>query len=278
MSSRAAPADKLALIQAWQEAGHVVAMTGDGVNDGPALRRADIGVAMGERGTEVARQSADLILGNDGLATIVAAVEEGRRVYANIRRFLLYALSGGASEILLMLVGPILGTPLSLLPAQILWLNLLTHSFAGAALGTAPVEVGTMTRPPREPLEGVLGNGPWWRISIVAAMLAAPSLSVSLGAGSRLGSCAARLSLGAGQLGVAWGVRAHTSKPVMARLSGPIPPVTVGASLLLVGSVTVVPLRLILSRQQLPAAIWGLAVLSALIGYGCARVLRPRTF
>jgi P-type Ca2+ transporter type 2C len=169
-------------------------------------------------------------------------------------------------------------TPLQHRMTQILWLNLLTHSFAGAALGTEPVEVGTMTRPPREPLEGVLGNGLWWRISIVAAMLAAPSLSVSPGAGSRLGSCAALLSLRAGQLGVAWGVRPHTSKPVMARLSGPMPLATVGATLLLVGSVTVVPLRLILSTQQLPAAIWGLAVLSALIGYGCARVLRSRTF
>ena len=117
--ARATPADKLALIQAWQEAGHVVAMTGDGVNDGPALRRADIGVAMGERGTEVARQSADLIIGNNDLGTVVAAVEEGRRVYANIRRFLLYGLSGGASEILLMLLGPLFGTPLPLLPAQI---------------------------------------------------------------------------------------------------------------------------------------------------------------
>jgi len=137
--ARATPADKLVLIQAWQKAGHVVAMTGDGVNDGPALRRADIGVAMGERGTEVARQSADLIIGDDDLGTVIAAVEEGRRVYANIRRFLLYALSGGASEILLMLAGPLIGAPLPLLPAQILWLNLLTHSFAGAALGRSYV-------------------------------------------------------------------------------------------------------------------------------------------
>ncbi len=276
--ARATPADKLDLIKNWQEAGHVVAMTGDGVNDGPALRRADIGVAMGERGTEVARQSADLIIGNDDLATVIAAVEEGRRVYANIRRFLLYALSGGASEILLMLVGPLLGTPLPLLPAQILWLNLLTHSFAGAALGTEPVELGTMTRPPRDPLEGVLGSGLWWRIAVIAVVLAAASLCVSLTAGSRLASSAALLALGAGQLGVAWGVRARTRKPAVGLLSAPMPLAIVGATLLLVGSVTIAPLRAILSTQQLPAAIWGLALLSALTGYGCARVLRPQTF
>jgi P-type Ca2+ transporter type 2C len=276
--ARATPADKLVLIQGWQQAGHVVAMTGDGVNDGPALRRADIGVAMGERGTEVARQSADLIIGNDDLATVIAAVEEGRRVYANIRRYLLYALSGGASEILLMLAGPLLGTPLPLLPAQILWLNLLTHSFAGAALGTEPVEIGTMTRPPRDPLEGVLGCGLWWRITVVAAVLAAASLSVSLVAGSRLASSAALLTLGAGQLGVAWGVRARTRMRAVDRLSEPMPLAMVGATLLLVGSVTIAPLRSILSTEQLPAAIWGLALLSALTGYACARVLRPQAF
>jgi P-type Ca2+ transporter type 2C len=276
--ARATPADKLVLIQGWQAAGHVVAMTGDGVNDGPALRRADIGVAMGERGTEVARQSADLIIGDDDLGTVVAAVEEGRRVYANIRRFLLYALSGGASEILLMLAGPLLGTPLPLLPAQILWLNLLTHSFVGAALGTEAVETGTMTRPPRDPLEGVLGGGLWWRVTAIAAVLAAVSLGVSLAAGSGLGSSAALLTLGAGQLGVAWGVRAHTRQPAVVGLLAPLPFAMVGATLLLVGSVTITPLHSLLSTRQLPAAIWGLALVSALIGFLCARILRPRNF
>src|SRR5450759_773439 len=249
--SRATPADKLALIQTWQEAGHVVAMTGDGVNDGPALRRADIGVAMGERGTEVARQSADLIISNDDLGTVIAAVEEGRRVYSNIRRFLMYGLSGGAAEILLMLLGPLFGAPLPLLPAQILWVNLLTHSFAGAALGTEPVEIGTMTRPPRDPREGVLGGGLWWRIATVAAVLAAASLSVNLAAGSRIGSSAALLSLGAGQLRVAWGVRARAHRTMSARFSAPMPLAMVGATLLLVGSVTVAPLRSLLSTHEL---------------------------
>ena len=138
--ARATPEQKLAIIAARQAAGDVVAMTGDGVNDGPALRRADIGVAMGRRGTEVARQAADLVLADDDLGTVVAAAEEGRRVYANIRRFLLYGLSGGSAEIAVMLIGPLAGLPLPLLPAQILWVNLLTHGPPGVALGSEPAD------------------------------------------------------------------------------------------------------------------------------------------
>ena len=137
--ARARPSDKVEAIRTWQSQGHVVAMTGDGVNDGPALHRADIGVAMGGRGSEVARQAADIVLRDDELGTLVAAIEEGRRVYANIRRFLLYGLSGGVAEILVMLCGPLVGVPLPLLPAQILWVNLVTHSLTGTALGSEPV-------------------------------------------------------------------------------------------------------------------------------------------
>src|SRR5690606_23967019 len=156
--ARVLPGQKLDIVAALQGSGQVVAMTGDGVNDAAALRRADIGVAMGG-GTEVARQAADLVLVDDNLATMASAVREGRRIYDNIRRFLHYALSGGAAELLVMLAGPFLGLSIPLLPAQILWINLLTPGVPGVALGAEPADPEVMRRPPRPPQESVLGGG-----------------------------------------------------------------------------------------------------------------------
>ena len=211
MFARATPEQKLDIIQARRDAGDVVAMTGDGVNDGPALHRADIGVAMGQRGTEVARQAADLVLADDELATVVAAAEEGRRVYANIRRFLLYGLSGGTAEILVMLAGPLFGLALPLLPAQILWVNLLTHGLPGVALGSEPVDPEVMTRPPRPPAESVLGAGLWQRILRVGIAIAAVTLGVAVWAHAtdRPWQSMAFFALGATQLAVALGSRAR---------------------------------------------------------------------
>ena len=135
---------------------------------------------MGERGTEVARQAADLVLADDDLATVVAAAEEGRRVYANIRRFLLYGLSGGAAEILVMLTGPFVGLALPLLPAQILWVNLLTHGLPGVALGSEPIDPAVMRRPPRPPAESVLGAGLWQRVLRVGVVITAVTLGAAL--------------------------------------------------------------------------------------------------
>jgi Ca2+-transporting ATPase len=207
--ARATPEQKLAIIQARQSAGDVVAMTGDGVNDGPALRRADIGVAMGKRGTEVARQAADLVLADDDLGTVVAAAQEGRRVYANIRRFLLYGLSGGGAEIAVMLAGPFLGLPLPLLPAQILWVNLLTHGLPGVALGSEPADPDAMRHPPRPPAESVLGAGLWQRIVRVGVVIAAVTLGVGVWghATGRPWQSMAFFALGATQLAVAAGSR-----------------------------------------------------------------------
>ena len=207
--ARATPEQKLTIIQALQAAGDVVAMTGDGVNDGPALRRADIGVAMGRRGTEVARQAADLVLADDELGTVVAAAQEGRRVYANIRRFLLYGLAGGGAEIAVMLAGPFLGLPLPLLPAQILWVNLLTHGLPGVALGSEPADPGVMRRPPRPPAESVLGAGLWQRIVRVGFVVAGVTLAVGIWghATGRPWQSMAFFALGATQLAVAAGSR-----------------------------------------------------------------------
>jgi P-type Ca2+ transporter type 2C len=207
--ARATPEQKLTIISARQAAGDVVAMTGDGVNDGPALNRADIGVAMGRRGTEVARQAADLVLADDELGTVVKAAEEGRRVYGNIRRFLLYGLSGGMAEIVVMLVGPFLGLALPLLPAQILWVNLLTHGLPGVALGSEPAEPAAMRRPPRPPAESVLGAGLWQRIIRVGIVISAVTLGVGVWghATGRPWQSLAFFALGATQLAVAVGSR-----------------------------------------------------------------------
>ncbi|MEU3253744.1 cation-translocating P-type ATPase [Streptomyces sp. NPDC006997] len=262
--ARTTPEQKLDIVQAWRGAGHVVAMTGDGVNDGPALRRADIGVAMGRRGTEVARQAADLVLADDNPATIVAAVEEGRRVYANVRRFLLYGLAGGTAEILVMLLGAFLGMPLPLLPAQILWINLLTHGLPGVALGAEPVDPDTMRHPPRPPGESVLGAGLWPRILFMGAFVATVTLAVGLWAQEtgRPWQSMVFLVLGATQLGVALGSRARPGT-----LANPFLLVAVGVALgLQAAGVYLPPLRDLLGTEPLTLA--DLAIAGALAGLG----------
>jgi Ca2+-transporting ATPase len=209
--ARTRPEQKVDVVEAWQRAGHVVAMTGDGVNDGPALRRADIGVAMGGRGTEVARLAADLVLADDDLGTVVAAVEEGRRIYDNVRRFLLYALTGGVAELLVMLLGPAVGLSIPLLPAQILWVNLVTHGIPGVALGAEPAEPDVLRRPPRPAKQNVLGDG----LAVGILQLALVVTAVSLGVGAaahgsdRPWQTMLFLALAGTQLAVGLGVRAR---------------------------------------------------------------------
>ena len=178
--ARVSPENKLDIVEALQDKGHIVAMTGDGVNDAPALRKADIGVAMGVTGTDVSKEAADMVLTDDNFATIVAAVEQGRVIYDNIRKFIKYLLTSNSAEILVMLVAPFLGLGLPLLPLQILWINLVTDGPPALALSAEPAERGTMRRPPHPPEETVFARGLGRHVLWVGVLMALVSLGVGV--------------------------------------------------------------------------------------------------
>ncbi|HID53619.1 MAG TPA: cation-translocating P-type ATPase [Anaerolineae bacterium] len=176
--ARVSPKHKLNIVDAFQGKGEVVAMTGDGVNDAPALRKADIGVAMGITGTDVSKEASDMILLDDNFATIVAAVEEGRTIYDNIVKFIKYTLSSNTGELLVMLIGPLLGMPLPLVPLQILWINLVTDGLPGLALATEDKEPGIMKRPPFKSSDSIFARGVGIQIIWVGLLMGFISLLV----------------------------------------------------------------------------------------------------
>jgi cation-transporting ATPase F len=169
--ARVAPEQKLRLVMALQHLGEIVAMTGDGVNDAPALKQADIGIAMGKSGTEAAKEAADMVLTDDNFATIEAAVEEGRGVYDNLLKFIAWTLPTNVGEGLVILVAILLGVPLPILPVQILWINMTTAACLGLMLAFEPKEPGIMSRPPRRPDQPILDTEIILRIFIVAGIL-----------------------------------------------------------------------------------------------------------
>jgi Ca2+-transporting ATPase len=178
--SRVSPEDKLRLVDGYRQAGEIVAMLGDGVNDAAALRRADVGVAMGIRGTDVAKEAAAVVLQDDRFATVAAAVEEGRVVYANIRRFVFYLFSCNVAEVLVLLLCGLAGLPAPLGPLPILWMNLVTDTFPALALAMEPADADVMRRPPHDPRAALLSRAFLVKIALYGLLITACSLGAYL--------------------------------------------------------------------------------------------------
>lgn len=178
--ARVSPEHKLKIVELLQKKGHIVAMTGDGVNDAPALKKADIGIAMGITGTDVSKEASDMVLLDDNFSTIVNAVEEGRIVYDNIKKFVKFSVAGNIGKVLVMLAGSFVWTALPLLPIQLLWLNLLTDGLLGFGLGMERGESNIMVRPPIKINESVFSNGGWLQVTLIGILIGLVSMGIGI--------------------------------------------------------------------------------------------------
>lgn len=216
--ARVSPEDKLRIVTALQHLGQVVAMTGDGVNDSPALKRAEIGVAMGITGTDVAKESSKMVLLDDNFATIVAAIEEGRTIYDNLVRFIKYSFGGNLGKVLVMMLAPLAGIGvMALRPLHLLWLNLLTDGLMGLGLGLEPAETDVMDRPPRRPGAAILDRPTllhvgWMGLFICLASLLLAGAWYRFGWGNGEWQTVLFSAIGFAQIGQAWGLRALSGK------------------------------------------------------------------
>ncbi|MCC6614193.1 MAG: cation-transporting P-type ATPase [Anaerolineae bacterium] len=288
--ARVTPEQKLNIIALHQANGARVAMTGDGVNDAPALKKADIGIAMGQRGTQVARETADIVLKDDAFSTIVAAVREGRIIFGNIRKFVLYMLSCNVSEILVVGLATLASAPLPIQPLQILFLNLVTDVFPALALSVGEGDDSVMHRPPRDPQEPILRRQQWLELGGYSIVMTISVLGVfawalnAEGLGPRMATTLAFLTLAAAQLWHVFNMRDYHT----ALLNNDVTrnPWVWGAlalcSLLLLASVYT-PLRTVLGLETPSTGLWLVAIGASLvplvvgqIGHEIARILNAR--
>ena len=281
--ARVTPDQKLRLIELYQDAGHVVAMTGDGVNDAPALKKADIGVAMGVCGTEVAREAASLVLLDDELRTTVVAIAQGRAIFANIRKFVVYLLSCNLSEMLVVALATLAGAPLPLLPLQILFLNLVTDVFPALALGVGAGAPGSMDRPPRPTTERILMRRHWVLIGLYGVLLSLAVLGAMaaaiyvLGAGREEAVTVSFLTLALAQLWHVFNMRDDSGRWLRNEISGnPWIWLALPLCLVLVGAaVYLPPLADVLSLVPPGGPGWLLVLGASLAPLVLAPLLRP---
>ncbi|MDY0165816.1 MAG: cation-translocating P-type ATPase [Thermoguttaceae bacterium] len=270
--ARVSPEDKLRIVTALQQRGHIVAMTGDGVNDSPALRRAEIGVAMGISGTDVAKEASEMVLLDDNFATIVAAVEEGRTIYDNLVRFIKFSFGGNLGKVLVMLLAPLAGIGgIALRPLHLLWLNLLTDGLMGLGLGLERPERDVMTRPPRRPDASVLDRATLLHVGWMGVFICLAALLLA-GAWHRFSPREGQwqtilfAAIGFAQIGQAWGLRALSERPFRFGRNLALVGLTCLTLLLQLGVIYIPALARAFTLQPLPplglAATAGLGVLT----------------
>ncbi len=270
--ARAGPEHKLRLVKALQDRGQVVAMTGDGVNDAPALKRADVGVAMGLKGTEAAKEAAAMVLADDNFASIAHAVEEGRTVYDNLRKALLFTLPTNGAEALVIVAAILFGVALPLTPVQVLWVNMVTAVTLSLALAFEPAEAGVMQRAPRDPAEPLINAFMLWRIIFMSVVLVIAPLSLFLwqssqGVDEALARTVAVNALVVGEIFYLFNSR-YIYDSILSRtgLFGSRPVlITIGILLLLQLAFTYFPpLRYLMGTAPMPARDWVIVTLAGL--------------
>jgi Ca2+-transporting ATPase len=286
--ARVSPRHKLRIVEAMQQTGEIVAMTGDGVNDAPALKKANVGVAMGIKGTDAAKEASAMIVLDDNYATIVAAVEQGRIIYANILRFIHYLFSCNFAEILTVFVALLVGWPMPLGALQILWLNVLTDVFPAMALALEPSSPGMMKRPPRNPHEGLVNRGflglvAWQGAVLAAATLAAFAVGRSWYGGTPDGEVRAGTmafsTLALAQVAHAFSARSQHRSIFDARLfsNGWLWAAVGGCLLLQIAAVLVPPLRQVLHTTPLAPADWAVVAAGALAPVAVVELIKLLT-